>query len=166
MNTLNSKDLLQNIIDLLPMRIFWKDKNSKYLGCNLAFAEDIDKTPNEIVGLDDTQMPWSKEAEKLREIDLSVMSSGEAVLGLEEYRIVKNGDKGWFRIDKFPLKNKTGEVIGILITYDDRTNEKNYEETIKAKLEEIEKINKLMVGRELKMIELKDEIEKLKNANY
>ncbi|MEJ2394088.1 MAG: PAS domain S-box protein [Candidatus Thiodiazotropha sp.] len=34
------KELLQKIIDTVPMRIFWKDKDLRYLGCNPAFAHD------------------------------------------------------------------------------------------------------------------------------
>lgn len=43
----------------------------------------------------------------------------------------------------------------------DITERKKIEETLKDKIEEIEKFNKLMVGRELKMIELKEKIAKL-----
>jgi len=36
------------------------------------------------------------------------------------------------------------------------------EEQIKEKLEELQKLNKFMVDRELKMVELKEEIKRLK----
>jgi len=35
-----SLNLLKIVVDAVPMRIFWKDKKLRYLGCNLAFAED------------------------------------------------------------------------------------------------------------------------------
>ena len=34
------QDLLLSIIESLPARIFWKDRESRYLGCNTLFAKD------------------------------------------------------------------------------------------------------------------------------
>ena len=50
-------------------------------------------------------------------------------------------------------------------TIRDISQNKKSEENLKEKMEELEKLNKLMVGRELKMIELKNELNKLKNKN-
>ena len=41
--TVRSHQMLQKIIDLLPTRIFWKDLNLNYLGCNQTFAQDAGK---------------------------------------------------------------------------------------------------------------------------
>src|SRR5476651_1850016 len=35
-----SKQMLESLIDNIPQRIFWKDLESRYLGCNQAFARD------------------------------------------------------------------------------------------------------------------------------
>jgi len=161
---LNSCDLLQTIVDLLPMRILWKDVAFKYRGCNKVFAKDVGKTDSkELIGKDDFQMPWRPgEAERIREMDISLIKSGKPIQNIENYQIAVNGDKLWLKSDRFPLRDNNGKIIGILVTYEDRTEQKNSEEMIKTKLKEIEKMNKLMIGRELKMIELKTEIKKLK----
>ena len=46
----------------------------------------------------------------------------------------------------------------------DITDRKLAEEQISKHTEELEKMNKVMVDREIKMIELKQEIEELKNS--
>jgi PAS domain S-box-containing protein len=46
-------------------------------------------------------------------------------------------------------------------TVRDVSKERQFEKTLKEKIEDVEKINKLMVGRELKMIELKEKNKKL-----
>ena len=46
-----SQSLLRTIVDTVPMRIFWKDRDLNYLGCNPVFARDAGKeTPAEMVG--------------------------------------------------------------------------------------------------------------------
>ena len=46
------------------MRVFWKDQNLRYLGCNPAFARDAGKThPDELIGKDDFEMAWAEQAE-------------------------------------------------------------------------------------------------------
>lgn len=47
-------------------------------------------------------------------------------------------------------------------TVRDITEQKLAEEKLKEKMEELEKINKIMIGRELKMVELKEKIKKIK----
>ena len=35
-----SKKMIEGIINAIPVRVFWKDKNLVYLGCNKVFAQD------------------------------------------------------------------------------------------------------------------------------
>lgn len=45
--------ILQYVIDNIPYLIFWKDRESKYLGCNKNFAAlDGRSDPSELVGKD------------------------------------------------------------------------------------------------------------------
>jgi PAS domain-containing protein len=39
----DAKNLLQSVVDTAPVRIFWKDKQLNYLGCNPIFAQDAGK---------------------------------------------------------------------------------------------------------------------------
>jgi PAS domain S-box-containing protein len=49
-----SKYLLQTVLDAIPVRLFWKDLNSVYLGCNRLFAQDVGfSSPEAIHGMDD-----------------------------------------------------------------------------------------------------------------
>jgi len=59
-------------------------------------------------------------------------------------------------------KGEEGEVVGYFFGVFDLTEIKKKEEELQEKMEELERFNKLAIGRELKMIELKKEIEELK----
>ncbi|MDP2750332.1 MAG: PAS domain S-box protein [Nanoarchaeota archaeon] len=60
-----------------------------------------------------------------------------------------------------PIKDDKGKVITWFNTIRDLTEKKKAEEELKKKLEELERFNKLTIGRELKMMELKNKIKKL-----
>src|SRR5690606_29796689 len=66
----SSGKLLQTIIETIPMRIFWKDQESRFLGCNTAFAHDAGlESPEEIIGRTDYDLIWEKDADAYRADD-------------------------------------------------------------------------------------------------
>ncbi len=128
-----SRNLLQTIIDTAPLRVFWKDRQSRYLGCNPAFARDAGRTdPAAVVGLDDRQMSWANEAELYRADDRSVMESGVAKLGYDEPQTTPDGRAIWLRTSKVPLRSPAGEVIGVLGMYEDITRERATEQALRS----------------------------------
>lgn len=36
----NANQMLQQALNTIPVRVFWKDLNDYYLGCNVRFAQD------------------------------------------------------------------------------------------------------------------------------
>jgi PAS domain S-box-containing protein len=152
----DSQQLLKGIVDSIPVRVFWKDKNLMYLGCNAMFAHDAGFTDSkDIIGKDDYQMVWKEQAEAYRTDDRQVIDSGTPKLLIEETQTTPDGKTMHLVTSKIPLRDPRGDVIGVLGTYLDITE-------IRKKSEEIEKMNTLMVGREVRMAEMKTEIEDLK----
>jgi PAS domain S-box-containing protein len=155
----NSRKLLQRIIDLLPIRVFWKDKNLKYIGCNEIFAKDAGKNRAEdLIGKDDFQMGWSDQAGIYQADDQKVMGSGKAKINFEEPQTTPAGDKIWLKTSKVPLIDSQGKEIGVLGTYEDITKRKQEELQLQQKINELETLNKITIERELRMIELKKKI--------
>lgn len=74
----------------------------------------------------------------------------------------KNGEIYLAQADIAPILNKEGEVEFFVGIERDVTKEVNYKKEIENKVSELSRINELMIGREIKMVELKEEIEKLK----
>lgn len=124
-----SRQLLQLVMDTLPEAIFWKDRNSVFLGCNRNFAEDAGlSSPAEIVGKTDFDMPWKpEESEFYRACDRRVMLADRRELGIIEPQLNSEGKQTWVETNKVPLKNINGQVIGILGTYQDITERKEAE---------------------------------------
>jgi PAS domain S-box-containing protein len=126
-----SQQMLQLVLDNIPQRVFWKDRNYVYLGCNKSFLKDAGLTSmEEIIGKDDFQLSWKKTASLYRADDKKVMKNNLTKVGYEEPQDKPDGSKMWLRTSKTPLHDRTGHVIGILGTYEDITEQKRAEEKL------------------------------------
>ena len=126
-----SRQMLGEIINALPARVFWKDKNLIYLGCNTVFARDAGfAEPKDIIGKDDFQMGWRDQAEKYRGDDREVIESGCAKLLIEESQTTPEGNTITLLSSKTPLRDSKGEIVGMLGTYLDITKRKWAEEEL------------------------------------
>jgi len=89
----SSNQMLKLIIDNLPQAIFWKDKNSVYLGCNKKFAIHAGvESPEDIVGKNDYDLPWKKEETELYiDADRRVMETDTPEYHIEEDMLQADG---------------------------------------------------------------------------
>ena len=63
---ISSNNLLKTIINTIPIRIFWKNLNSEYEGCNLAFAQDAgESSTDSLIGKKDDQLSMEKQCKTL-----------------------------------------------------------------------------------------------------
>ncbi len=116
-----SRQFMQTVIETFPLAVFWKDRASRYLGCNRNFAQDANLSlPEEIVGMTDDDLPWGAfEGATYRADDRQVIDSGLAKLGTIKQQTRADGTSIWLETNKIPLRNLNGETIGILGTYQD-----------------------------------------------
>lgn len=113
-----SRLLLQLVMDAVPQSIFWKDRNSVYLGCNKVFARDAGlENVDDVIGKTDFDMPWKREeAEAYRVDDAAVMSSNTAQMRVVERIHTVGGEGVWIETSKIPLTD--GELFGVLGVYE------------------------------------------------
>ena len=129
---LESHNLLQLVIDTAPVRIFWKDRESRYLGCNSIFARDVgEQSPQEVIGKDDFQLSAVKHPELYRADDYQVIEEGIPKLDFEDYRSIADDCRLWVKASKIPLRNQESEIIGVLGVYRDITEDKRLEQELR-----------------------------------
>ena len=128
-----SQQIMESIIDTIPMRVFWKDKDLVYLGCNQTFARDAGfRDPKDLVGKDDFQMSWRQQAELYRSDDRQVLQHGQSKLFIEEPQTTPDGKTLTLLTSKIPLRSAEGEITGVLGMYMDITERKQAEEKLRA----------------------------------
>lgn len=129
---LSAEQLLQIVLDTIPMRVFWKDLELNYLGANQNLLNDIGfENINQLVGKSDFSIfENAEEAEPKRQDDREVIQSGKAKLNIEEPLVVADQKPKWLRTNKVPMKTADGTIIGVLGTYQDITEEVEYRKRI------------------------------------
>lgn len=138
-----AKFFLEKIIDNLPHFIFWKDTNSKFLGCNKKFSKSVRlNSPDEIVDKTDFDMPWSAEQslEYIKD-DKIIINSGLAKLDYEETQRQLDGTEKIMLVSKVPVYDGN-KILGILGVYTDITKRKQMEANLIEAKEQAEQSNK------------------------
>ena len=120
----SSQQFLQLAFDNMPQRVFWKDCEGRFLGCNQAFAIDMARTtPAEIVGKTDEEVlpltPHSRQ--HFTAHDDEVLVADRAILREEQTHHYQDGTTRWVSITKLPLKSAKGDLLGIFGCYEDVT---------------------------------------------
>jgi PAS domain S-box-containing protein len=99
--------------------------------------------------------------EEIEELTREALEKG-FVKGKETSILTKEKKKIPVSISAKLRKSEEGEIIGYFLGFFDLSNIKKTETELRDRLEELEKFLRITVDRELKMMELKEEIEKLK----
>ena len=101
---------LRTLIDTLPLQIWLKDTESRFLAVNQACADWTGRTVEALVGKTDLEI-WPRElAEKYRADDSEVMRSRRPRT-VEEPIAARSGTV-WIETDKAPVLDEDGTVLG------------------------------------------------------
>jgi PAS domain S-box-containing protein len=137
-----ASNFLKLVVNSIPDFIFWKDRNSVYLGCNEAFAKVAGlQFSEDIIGKTDYDLNWKKEeSDAFIADDRSVMESNIAKYHIIEPQFQAGGKQAWLETSKVPLNNDKGQVVGILGAYMDITERINIEERLKESEEKFRRL--------------------------
>ena len=120
----------RTLIENIPMRIFLKDRASRFVSCNSLFAKELGITADQIAGHDDYDYFPKDLADKYRTDDAEVMERNESA-EIEE-RYVNKGVASWMQTTKIPIHDDHGRVTGVLVVLRDITQKHRIEELAKT----------------------------------
>jgi PAS domain S-box-containing protein len=133
-----SQQFIQTVFDTVQLPLFWKDRESVYLGCNQQFAKALGiESTIEVIGKTDFDFSWTEaEANSYRAEDRVVMESGEVKLGIEETLTLPSGKQRFLETHKAPLRDWADRVIGVVGTFQDVTDRREVKQRLKQQAEQ------------------------------
>jgi len=105
---------LDSLYDAIPDLAWVKDPNGVYLSCNPAFSRLYNASEYDIVGRTDDDFVSHELAEFFRANDRAAAAAGGPTVNEEWLTFADNGYRGLFETIKTPMRDKDGELIGVL----------------------------------------------------
>lgn len=122
----------ETLMDAVPQLVSWKDRDGRYLGINRAFAEFfgfkssdevVDKSAREVLR-DPGHVEWAASA------DRAVIEQQEAFRKVRRKLTDSSGSHAWLDINKVPIRDQAGKIVGVLSTAENITKERNLEKQL------------------------------------
>lgn len=121
---------LEAMINYVPDFIYAKDRDGRFLFANRAIVLNNGFTHvDELIGLTDAEIHPVADAHKIDEVERRVMEKGEPDLGVEERRLK---GEGWLMMSRVPLRDRNGNIIGVVGASRDISARKRAEELMSA----------------------------------
>ena len=138
------RNLLRTVIDNLPDLIYAKDTESRFVIGNVAVAQVMGATPDDLLGKTDHDFYPKELADQYREDEQNVIRSRQPLLNREEPLMeLKTERRGWLSTAKVPWLDSPGTIVGVVGIGRDITERKQTEETLQRRNRELEMLNRV-----------------------
>jgi PAS domain S-box-containing protein len=125
----DSEALYSSLVEGLPLNIMRKDILGRFTFGNRGFCETIGRPLDEILGRSDFDFFPKELAEKYRQDDALVMSSGKIFETVEEHR-KDTGEMIYVHVLKSPVFDARSQIIGVQVMFWDVTEKRRAEESL------------------------------------
>ncbi|HVZ12860.1 MAG TPA: EAL domain-containing protein, partial [Bauldia sp.] len=126
----NERRIWRAMIDQVPDYLFVKDTQSRFVVANRAVAADLGLQPDDLIGKTDFDLHPSARARQFYADEQTVVTSGKAMIDIDEFIVDHDGRQKWLSTSKVPLRDEHGDIIGIVGICRDVTERKRAEEQI------------------------------------
>jgi signal transduction histidine kinase len=120
----HQKALLDNVVSVIPYRLYWKDREGRMVWCNAAFAADLGcKDPAALFGRTDLRNDKDGFVHCLAQGDKGITATGTPEI---HHHLVVNPDaerKQHLDVTRLPMADAEGNITGMLGVYTDVTEQ-------------------------------------------
>lgn len=154
--------ILKGLMDSYNNPIFSVDRAYCYTSFNKSHSDIMKALYGAEIKIGGCLLDYQTEEKDRRQAKENI---DEALAGKNVIKGAWSGDdpltKMYFEVSHSPIRDDKGFVIGAAVVVTELTARKLMEEKLKENLDELAKFNKLMIGREQRMIEIKKEVNEL-----
>jgi PAS domain S-box-containing protein len=157
----DSEFKFRQTFDVSPVGIVMVGLDTRFIQCNLAFAQSLGYKAEELVGklIEDVTLPEDRQIGKA---DMVAMKKGEIVKSQVQKRYLrKDGQVTWGEVTISLIRDSSGQALYFLAIIQNITERKLAEQKINEQLAELRRWNNATLGREDRIMELKREVNKL-----
>ncbi len=155
-----SQERYRAIMNNTALGITIMDTNHKIIMTNATFAQLFRKSPSDFVGKYCFREYEHREAICPHCPGVRAMASGKTA-EVETYTVLEDGSRVDTRNRAIPLFGSDGVVKGFIEMVENITERKKAEEELQKGMEQLERFNRLAIGRESRIIELKRQVNDL-----
>lgn len=122
---------LDMLMEYIPDRIYFKDKDSRFILANKALANMFGKeNPEDLIGKTDFDFFDTEHVRQAFDDEQELMASGIPLVGKIESHL-QDGEQIWETTTKIPLFNSENAIIGMVGISRDFTRQKQLEDSLK-----------------------------------
>jgi len=153
---------IENIMDTMINTLIVVGTDGRIVKANKAAFDLLGYTEAELIGMsfDEIIAPKNKEEEGGIELEKRLKEAAGSAVSFETTYRAKDGREIPVNFSASVMINEEGRLQGIVCDAEDIIERKKKEEEIRKYMTELEEFNRLAVGREQRMIELKREVNK------
>lgn len=122
---LDDRYLLDTLMEQIPDQIYFKDAKSRFVRISHALARRLGLgEPAEAVGKTDFDFFASEHAQKAFADEQRLLQTGEPLIAVEEHETWQDGREAWVSTTKVPLRDRSGQIVGLFGISRDVTDKK------------------------------------------
>ncbi len=142
--------LLNSLIDTIPDNIYFKDGESRFIRINNTMAKMFGlNNPQDASGKTDYDFFDKEHASLAFEDEQRIIATGEPLIAKEEKEVWPDGHIAWASTTKIPLRDKAGEIIGIMGISRDITDRKEAEEKMQHLAAIVQSSEDAIIGKRI-----------------
>ena len=161
-----SASFLTSVLEGIGDCLVVLDKSHSIITANHGFLEQVNMPEDEVIGMPCHKIYHGNEEPcYLSGKDCTVKRTFETGRNYKSVhrRVNDRGSVFYYETKSFPIKNSAGEIENVVKLFCDITEKANLEEELKKRVFELEEFYDMALGREMRIMELKNELSSLRN---